>query len=245
MNATFKTGRPVAAAIITMCLAACQTPPPPDTVQARAEAVVAGMPTWFAAPPATEGQWLYAAGTDTSSDPQFAIDRALLAATRTLALQRAGHIAATSRDFVSESGPVNARSQNGQADRATKLSVSAMLGAYTVVETKLIPSNGQYRAYILIRCARPDTTTPAPQADAAKMKGKEEEDRTKGEAEKAFKALDKEDEAAAIEPPSTVPVQQRKAAAIVEEPPAPKSAAQPKVLTSEVIRPEASIEESN
>ena len=207
-----------AAAALLTTLAACASTVPEgpkvtDAPQVRAQVTVADMPDWFTKPPAVEGQWLFAAGTDTSSDPQFAVDRAILAATRALALQRAANIAATSRDFVTESGPVDARHQSGQADRATKLTVQAALGQWTVIETKLIPNGGQYRAYVLIRGPRPDAAqvvqaarTPAVvAADAAEAVAREkvraeEERAARLAAERAFKELDKSEKPTSLPP---------------------------------------------
>jgi hypothetical protein len=187
--------------LLALSLSACAVTPP-SPAQERAENTVTAMPAWFTSNP-TDDRFLFAAGTDTSADPQFAVDRALLAATRSLALQRSAHIAATSRDFVSENGAVDARRQSGQADRATKLSVSTMLGQYTVVETKMIPINGQYRAYVLVKGQKPEVSVAAIVDDKTKAAEKSEDDKTAEKAKKAYMELEGDIKASgSSEPPA-------------------------------------------
>ncbi len=195
---------------MTLLLGACQTTPPPlpDSAHHRAEALLGQMPAWITTPPTTEGGWLYAAGTDQSSDAQFAVDRALLAAARSLAFQETTHLAATSRDFITESGASGHRQQNGQADRATRMSVSVQLPAYTITHTKIVVAGSQFRAYVLIRSARPDADAGDAEDNSAddttKAKAKTDDETRSAAANKALDALDEAPPpAAAPRPPVT------------------------------------------
>lgn len=156
---------------VTLCvlsgaltLAACASPPPgspgwnaqqeQNRQEARAGAVksaVDDLPSWFLAPP-TDANALYAPGTANSADLQFALDKAVLAAKRTLADRISSKLSAKMKEFLAESGAAEDAQVMTESERVTtNLITEANLSGYSVSQTKLIPAGTQYRAYVLLQ----------------------------------------------------------------------------------------------
>jgi hypothetical protein len=161
----------VAASIsLLLSLAACSGPPKPGTPEyalqqhefqvEKTKAAADRAPDWYMNPPKGEG-FLYATGTATSTDLQFAVDKAVLNAKYQLADQIAGKVSGKQKDFVTESTGGGAA---GTAERATSNMVADIaLPAYQVVQRKVVPVDTQFRSYVLLQFAAPTPGVAAPQ----------------------------------------------------------------------------------
>jgi hypothetical protein len=146
-------------------LAGCAAPKPgtPEAVaaaeQAKQEARVAAVqasvedaPSWFMAPPAPDGNSIYAPGTATSSDLQLALDKATLNAKRTLADTLKSSISSKMKEFISESGTGEDPVVNSESERITSnLITETNVAGYTRAQTKMVPQGALYRAYVLLQ----------------------------------------------------------------------------------------------
>lgn len=156
---------PVVGAVLgALSLAACASPEPGSPAwtaqqaqkkeEARAEAVkeaVAEIPSWYGNPPNDEFS-IYAPGTATSTDLQFALDKAILAAKRSLADRVNSRLSSKMKEFVSESGAGENAQVLNESERVTSnLITEVNLTGYAVTERKMIPSGNQYRAYVLVQ----------------------------------------------------------------------------------------------
>jgi len=161
----------VAASVsLLFVLAACSGPPKPGTPEyalqqhefqvEKTKAAADQAPDWYMNPPKGEG-FLYATGTATSTDLQFAVDKAVLNAKYQLADQIAGKVSGKQKDFVTESTGGGAA---GTAERATSNMVADIaLPAYQVVQRKVVPVDTQFRSYVLLQFVAPTPRVPAPQ----------------------------------------------------------------------------------
>lgn len=144
-------------------LAACSPDPgsPAWTAQqaqkkeeARTAAVkdaVGEIPSWYGAPPNDEHS-IYAPGTASSTDLQFALDKAVLAAKHSLADRLNSKLSAKIKEFVAESGAAESAGVTNESERTTINLISEVnLTGYAVTEQKFIPSGGQYRIYVLLQ----------------------------------------------------------------------------------------------
>ena len=149
----------VAASVLLVCaLAACSGPPKPGTPEFAAaqhdfqvektKTATDQTPDWFMNPPKSDG-FIYATGTATSSDLQFAVDKAVLNAKYQLADQVNGKVSGKQKDFITESAGGQA---SGTAERATSNIVADVaLPAYQVVQRKVVPVDTQFRSYVLLQ----------------------------------------------------------------------------------------------
>ena len=149
---------------VALTMAACASPEPGTPAftaqleqkkqEARTDAVkssISDLPSWFTSPP-TDEDAVYAAGTATSSDLQFAQDKAILAAKRTLADRISSKLSAKMKDFIAESGAAENAPLMAHSERVTQnLITEVNLSGYAVKETKFIPSGAQYRVYVLLQ----------------------------------------------------------------------------------------------
>lgn len=129
--------------------ATAAAPPPYDARAAQVKTMASEMPDWYANPP-TDEHSLYAAGTADSADLGFALDKAILSAKRSLADRVNGSVSSQHKEYLKEGGanpqPVLA------SDRATTNRITdVVLNGYTVVQTKVVPTDTQYRAYVLVQ----------------------------------------------------------------------------------------------
>jgi hypothetical protein len=147
-----------------MTLAACASPQPgsPGWVaqqeqkkqEARAETVkkaVDDLPSWYTSPPLDEFS-IYATGAATSSDLQFAEDKAVLAAKRAMADRVNGKISSKMKEFLAESGAGENTQVQAESERVTSnLITEVNLAGYTITQKKFVPAGQQYRAYVLLQ----------------------------------------------------------------------------------------------
>lgn len=152
------------AALAAVALAGCSSPEPGTPAwtaeqarkkeEARVEAVkdsVSDLPSWYGNPPSDDHS-IYAPGTATSTDLQFALDKAILAAKRSLADRVNSKLSAKMKEFVSESGTGETAQVLNESERVTSnLITEVNMAGYAVTERKIIPSGGQYRAYVLVQ----------------------------------------------------------------------------------------------
>jgi len=148
----------------TLTLAACASPQPgtpawtaqqeQNKQEARADAVksaVDDLPSWYISQPTDEFS-IYAAGTGTSSDLQFAEDKAVLGAKRALADRINSKLSSKMKEFLSESGAGENTQVQAESERVTNnLITEVNLSGYTVTQKKIIPAGQQYRAYVLLQ----------------------------------------------------------------------------------------------
>jgi hypothetical protein len=164
----------VAASIsLLFTLAACSGPPKPGTPEyalqqhefqvEKTRSAADQAPDWYMNPPKGDGV-VYATGTATSTDLQFAVDKAVLNAKYQLADQMAGKVSGKQKDFITET--VGGQ-HSGTAERATSNVVADIaLPAYQVVQRKVIPADTQFRSYVLLQFATA-SAAPAPQQQAS------------------------------------------------------------------------------
>ncbi|HTX49394.1 MAG TPA: LPP20 family lipoprotein, partial [Caulobacteraceae bacterium] len=110
------------------------------------KAVVDQAPSWYVTPPSDPG-YMYGAGTATSGDLQFAIDKASLNAKRAVADQVNSKLSADQKDFLQESGSSYQAAATMQDERTVHNVVAEVdLEGYQVTERKVLPSGSGYRA---------------------------------------------------------------------------------------------------
>jgi len=147
-----------------LTLAACASPPPGSPAwtaeqeqkkqEARVDAVkssVDDLPSWYTSPPTDEFA-LYAPGTGTSADLQFAEDKAVLGAKRALADRVNSKLSSKMKEFISESGTGENTQVQAESERVTSnLITEVNLSGYTLTQKKFVPAGNQYRAYVLLQ----------------------------------------------------------------------------------------------
>src|SRR5579859_4279022 len=159
---------------LLFALAACSGPPKPSTPEyalqqhdfqvEKTKAAANQAPDWYMNPPHDDG-YLYAAGSATSTDLQFAVDKAVLNAKYQLADQMAGKVSGKQKDFITETADGR---HSGTAERATSNVVADIaLPAYQVVQRKVVPVDTQFRSYVLLQFASARADAPAPQQQAS------------------------------------------------------------------------------
>jgi hypothetical protein len=148
----------------TLTLAACASPQPgtpaytaqqeqnkQDARVATVKSSVDDLPSWFTSPPIDEFS-IYAPGTATSADLQFAEDKAVLGAKRTLADRINSKLSSKMKEFLSESGAGENTQVQAESERVTSnLITEVNLAGYSVTEKKFFPAGTQYRAYVLLQ----------------------------------------------------------------------------------------------
>lgn len=160
----------VASITLVLAVAACSGPPEPGTPEyavqqhefqvEKTRTAADQAPDWYINPPKTDG-YIYAAGTATSSDLQFAVDKAILNAKYQLADQMNGKVSGKQKDFITETAGGQA---SNTAERATSNIVADIaLPAYQVTQRKVVPVDTQFRSYVLLQFA----VAQAPQQTAS------------------------------------------------------------------------------
>lgn len=153
-----------AALLCAATLAACASPQPgtpawtaeveKKKLEARMDNVKSALdelPSWYTSPP-TDEHSLYAAGTATSSDLQFAEDKAILGAKRSLADRINSRLSGKMKEFISESGAAENTQVLTESERVTSnLITEVNVSGYSVTEKKFVPTGTQYRAYVLLQ----------------------------------------------------------------------------------------------
>ncbi len=190
--------------VVTTALVGCGTPQPGSSefnvlatkkiYEARVEAVkttASDLPDWYVSPPKS-GDVLFATGSAISSDLQLAVDKAIMAAKRSLADQVAGSLSTKHKEYASEDGQL----VSGTTERVTSNAITqVVLSGYSITERKVVADGAAFRAYVLARyapsgAARSITTAtligPAPAVGA--------------KAATAFEELDRDINAAGVNP---------------------------------------------
>lgn len=154
-----------AVAALTLVLSACAGPEPGSPQwtleqerhkqEVRADAVKQSLddaPDWYLSPPPDEEAAIYASGTAVSSDLQFAIDRAVLGAKRTLADRVNSKVSAKMKEFLAESGVAEDPQTLADSQSTTiNLITEVNLSGYGVKDRKVLAQGGGYRAYALVQ----------------------------------------------------------------------------------------------
>jgi len=195
-------------------LAACSSAPTPGTpefIQAHHETEVAQMkataseaPDWFVNPPKDPG-FIFAAGSASSSDLQFSLDKAILNAKYQLADQANGKLSGKQRDWVSDNG---AKAVSTSDRTTSNVIADVALPGYQVVNRKVVPVDTQFRSYVLLKFAAATTQAEPPPPNVQKQ------------AKAAYDDLEAELAAVRQQPP---------APAASDEPPPPAAAPKPSV----------------
>jgi hypothetical protein len=146
----------------TLALAGCAQPGTPAWTaqqeqkkeEARVEAVKAAVdeaPSWFLSSP-VDPNAIYAPGTAVSGDLQFAIDKAVIGAKRSLADRVNSRLSGKMKEFISETGVGENAQVLSESERVTSnLITEVNVAGYTVTEKKIVPTGNQYRAYVLLQ----------------------------------------------------------------------------------------------
>ena len=114
------------------------------------EQTIDSAPAWYKKPTAKPGYWV-AAGTDRSTDMQFALDKAMLSAKSSLAAQVKSAVTSTIKSFVAESGDPSAPSLEREIEKVAKDVVAEVaLTGHHIVNHEIIREGTYYRAYVLI-----------------------------------------------------------------------------------------------
>ena len=181
--------------LVALLLGACaEKGIDPASLPPGAATTMAAAPDWFAKPPEGTDTAVFGVGTDASADPQFAVDRATLAAVRSLVMQKAMRLDLALKDHVEEIGSGNARRIAGTSERTSNASVGTMAGPYSVMDSKVIAqADGRFRAYVLIRGQVAQPTVPSPPPS---------EEIIRGDAEQAQKDLGRDAAGHSPEPPA-------------------------------------------
>jgi hypothetical protein len=147
-----------------LILAACAQPQPGTPAftaaeeqhrqEQKTEAVkdaVGDMPSWYLTPPGDDTS-LYAPGTATSGDLQFAVDKAVIGAKRALADRINSRLSSKLKEFLSESGAADDARAMVESERVTNnLITEVNLSGYQITEKTVMPAGSQFRAYVLVQ----------------------------------------------------------------------------------------------
>lgn len=109
------------------------------------------MPAWYLEVPREEAA-MYAAATETSTDLQFSIDRALMSAKRELAFKLENEVSQKFRDYTAETGSGETGTISKDTERLT-ISNSKFVNLVGVerVRTSVVREGNRYRAFVLVR----------------------------------------------------------------------------------------------
>jgi hypothetical protein len=160
-----------------------------DSQVLQVKTTASELPDWYVNPPKDEHS-LYAAGTADSSDLGFAFDKAILSAKRSLADRMNGALSSEHKEYLQEN--VTGAQPVQMSDRATTNRITdVVLNGYTVVHTKLVPTDTRYRVYVLLQYPL-SNAGPEPNKQVARDSMQD----TKLKAAKAFEDLQREIDAA-------------------------------------------------
>ena len=148
---------------LSFFLASCVTPKPgtPEAAYekekkkeeaqiAATEQTVENIPEWFRKPPKSD-QAVYAVGTATSPDIQFAIDKSDLLAKRSLADRLNSQLSSKLKEFLEEQGQGEDQLAITEASRVTtNLITEVNVSGYSRIDSKILAQGTKYRAYVLL-----------------------------------------------------------------------------------------------
>lgn len=108
-------------------------------------------PDWYKEKISMPG-YFASAGTDVSSDMQFALDKAMMASKISIASQIGTHISSTLKLYINESGETTDATVRTEVERAAKEMVSEVkLHDFEIEKHQIIRDGLQYRAYVLLK----------------------------------------------------------------------------------------------
>jgi hypothetical protein len=109
------------------------------------------MPAWYLDVP-REDAAIYAAATETSTDLQFCIDRALMSAQREIAFKLENEVSQKFRDYTAENGSGETGTISKDTERLT-ISNSKFVNLVGVerVRTTVVREGNRYRSFVLVR----------------------------------------------------------------------------------------------
>ena len=132
-------------------------PPPAPKVLTATEATVAGVPSWFVAPPADTEQHMFVAGTAVSRDLSMAVQKATLDAQAKVA----EHIRADVDSYIkSHTQDVNGAFNENVERVVRKLTSEVQVSRGVPVQKVVLPEGNTFRVYVQMRY-------PAPNVDRA------------------------------------------------------------------------------
>jgi len=146
-------------------LSACASKPPlgtPEYAQYEAEKskgervktieqTLKEAPDWYKEKISMPG-YFASAGTDVSSDMQFALDKAMMAAKISIASQIGSYISSTLKLYISESGEPTDATVSTEVERVGKEMVSEVkLHDFEIEKHQIIRDGQHYRAYVLLK----------------------------------------------------------------------------------------------
>ncbi len=116
-----------------------------------AEQSVAKAPSWYTEPP-VDGNSIYAAGSEISSDMQMSMDMAALSAKRALASQIGNRLSSKMKEFAMQVGSNDDVQVNKEIERVTTNVITEVtLAGFTREKSELISQGKGYRTYVLLR----------------------------------------------------------------------------------------------
>ena len=108
-------------------------------------------PEWYKEKISIPG-YFASSGTDVSSDMQFALDKAMMAAKVAIASQIGSYISSTLKLYISESGVSTDVTASTEVERAAKELVSEVkLQDFDIEKHQIIRDGLHYRAYVLLK----------------------------------------------------------------------------------------------
>ncbi len=161
---------------------------------------VADLPSWYLTPPVDDVA-LYAPGTATSADLQFAVDKAVIGAKRALADRINSRLSSKLKEFLSESGAADDAKAMIESERVTNnLITEVNLSGYQITEKTVKPAGSQFRAYVLVQY-------PLGKANRLLLDQIQKSDllESKVQASKAFQELEQDIQAARPPAPQAAP----------------------------------------
>lgn len=113
-----------------------------EAEQERLEDTMDDMPKWYLEVPSSDFA-VYAAGTSTARDPQYAIEKAVLRAKITLADRIKGELSGNSKSIVTDETDINTQV-------TTNVINGVNVAGYRVKTKELLIEGGVVRAYVLL-----------------------------------------------------------------------------------------------
>lgn len=122
-----------------------------DGVKTMAIAEFKGeVPDWYGSDSMVTDKAIYATGTDTSKDMQFAIDKAMMNARIELANRINVNVESMVRESALEQGTADMKSVDREVDRVSKIVTKQSLSLYKREKLYLVKEKDGYRAFVML-----------------------------------------------------------------------------------------------
>lgn len=116
-----------------------------------------GIPDWYLEKDGGDGA-LYGVATETSTDLQFAVDKAMMSAKRELASNFSSHVSSLMKDYTSQAGVSNNSEVMQDISRTTKLVINKVnLIGVQRTNFKVDREDKNYRVYVRLKYAVDDS----------------------------------------------------------------------------------------